>query len=144
MNLIMVGTDFSDPAEGAVELAARLAKLIEGSVTLVHVLAVPPLAEGALEQPAQADADLEAAVHDHLDRIAEEWLEGVPSKCVLLRGDDPAQAMISFANEIDASLLMVATHGRTGFKRLLIGSVAETLVRASRRPVLTVPSPVEG
>ena len=59
---------------------------------------------------------------------------------MILRDESPAHAITSYAEKIGADLIIIATHGRTGLKHLLIGSVAERVVRHSAVPVLTLRS----
>jgi nucleotide-binding universal stress UspA family protein len=60
----------------------------------------------------------------------------------LLKNGDPREVVDAVAQQIDADLIVMGTHGRRGLSRLLIGSVAEYVVRTASRPVLTVRSPV--
>lgn len=140
---ILIGTDFSDPSEHAVRAAATWAKALGAKVTLAHALAVPELSAGALSQPYQAHAELEQAVHEHLDAVKERFLGGLDAKTVLVRGGHPAEALAELASSEGVDVIVVGTHGRTGMARLLIGSVAERLVRLARCAVMTVPIPTE-
>ena len=141
---ILVATDFSDPAEDAVRQAAAWAKRTGAKVTLAHALAVPDLDPDEVEQPIPEHAELEQAVHDHLDRVAKSVLAGCDAKTAMVRTTNPAVGITDLAKEIGADLIVVATHGRTGVQRMLLGSVAERVVRLSACPVLTVRSPVAG
>jgi nucleotide-binding universal stress UspA family protein len=134
---ILVTTDFSKASELALRAAPLLARQNEARVTLVHALAVHSLGPGELEQPVEREKALEVAVHEHLDRLRETLLgdlEGV--KIALLRGRHPADAICEFAEAQDVDLILVATHGRSGVARLLLGSVAERIVRHAPCPVL--------
>jgi nucleotide-binding universal stress UspA family protein len=135
---ILVGTDFSDPSERAVRTAAEWAKAYGARVTLVHALAVPELSEDELAQPIPEHAELEQAVHEHLDRIAHERLADVDARIALLRVRSASEGITRMANEGGVDLIVVATHGRTGLSRLLLGSVAEQIVKLAKCPVLTV------
>lgn len=135
---IVVGTDFSDPAEEAVRTAADWAARFGAQVTLVHALAVPELDDEEVEQPIPEHRELEAAVHDHLDRLAGRMLSGVEHRTAMIRARSAAEALTRLAADESADLLVVATHGRSGITRLLLGSVAEQVSRLSSVPVMTV------
>jgi nucleotide-binding universal stress UspA family protein len=68
---------------------------------------------------------------------------GVPSSSRLISGD-PAAALLAELKKGEHDLVVLSTHGRTGFAHLLLGSIAEKLVRLSPIPVLTVPVPGRG
>ena len=135
---ILVGTDFSDPSEQAVRAAGDWAETFGAKVTLVHALAVPELADGELVQPHPEHAELEEAVHRHLDAVRDRLLGGVDAKTVLVRGPRPAEVLTKLAQSSDVDLIVVATHGRSGLSRLLLGSVAERVVKLAKIPVMTV------
>lgn len=138
---LLVPVDFSDASIQAVESAARLLSQLGGSATLVHVLAVSPLhvRAGLLEQPHPETADLEAAVHEHLDRVRETRLAGLGSvKTALIRSDSPADAICQLARDLDASMIVIASQGRAGLQRFLVGSVTERVVRHAPCAVLVV------
>ncbi|MCB9593244.1 MAG: universal stress protein [Sandaracinaceae bacterium] len=129
---ILVTTDFSDAAAAAPEAAAILLKQLGGTATIVHVLSVADLRleAGELQQPHPEDASLEVAVHEHLDRVREEHFAGVEGvKTAMVRGPSPADAICRLAEELDASLIVIATRGRGGLARFLVGSVTERVVR---------------
>jgi nucleotide-binding universal stress UspA family protein len=135
---ILVATDFSDPSEVAVREAAAWAKRTGAQVTLMHALSVPDLDPDELEQPIPEHAELEEAVHEHLDRIVKSILAGCDAKTAMIRHTNPAVGIVELAKELEADLLIIATHGRSGLARLLLGSVAERVVRLASCPVLTV------
>ncbi len=138
---LLIPVDFSDASSRAVESAASLLSRLGGSATLVHVVSVGRLHVGAgeLAQPHPEDAELEAAVHEHLDRVRETQLAGLGHiKIALVRGASPAEAICRLAAELDASLIVIASHGRTRLERFLVGSVTERVVRHAPCPVYVV------
>jgi nucleotide-binding universal stress UspA family protein len=142
---ILVPTDFSQASELAVHAAAIVARQNGARVTLLHVLGLPMLYDEDLEQARPEARELEAAVHDHLDRVVEKLLGDLPDvKTALLRDRSPAEAICQWALEQDVDLIVVATHGRTGLTHFLIGSVAERVVRHAPCPVLTMRSRARG
>lgn len=141
---ILVPTDFSKGSELALGAARMLAEQNDARVTLAHVLSVEPLAIGQLEQETERNRELEAAVHTHLDTIREEHFGGIEDvKTLLLRGRHAALAICEFAEQSGVDMIVMTTHGRTGLARLLIGSVAEGVVRHAPCPVMLLRSKVK-
>jgi nucleotide-binding universal stress UspA family protein len=141
---LVVGTDFSDTSEAAIESALTLASTLGAQVTLVHAYELPLHAfpDGAVSH-AEVLADLSAALRKALDsEIALRAEHGVAIRPVLVLG--PAvDALNDVADEVDADLIVVGTNGRSGFARTILGSTAEQLVRSARRPVLAVRATTE-
>ena len=138
---ILVPTDFSKSSELALGAARMLAEQNDARVTLVHVLAIEPLAVGQVQQDMERNRELEAAVHGHLDAVREEHFGGLADvKTVLVRAGHTAIAICELAEEQGVDMIVMATHGRTGLARLLIGSVAEAVIRHAPCPVLLLRS----
>ena len=137
---ILVPTDFGDSSANAVTYAAELAKAIGAEIVLMHAWDMPIVGfpDGAfVATPELASQVTEAAQHG-LDR-AKLLIDGhgITVREVLKQG--PTEAMIlDAAREESAGMIVMGTHGRSGLKRALLGSVAEKLVRTSPVPVLTV------
>ena len=75
---------------------------------------------------------------DYLEKIADTLREkGLDTESVVLEGD-PGEAMVSYANNNDIELIAVATHGRTGLRRAVLGSVTDYILRKSGLPVLVI------
>jgi len=140
---ILCPVDFSAASEGALRAAAVLAKQLGGTLTLLHVDVVPGSAtpEGLLETPPALAADLTAPA----DRPLVEWkalaerLGAARVEAVRSVGQ-PAQEILALARRERCDLLVLGTHGRTGLGHLLLGSVAEQVVRQAPCPVLTLGS----
>jgi nucleotide-binding universal stress UspA family protein len=144
---IVVGTDFSDTAHVALKSAFNIAAKEEKAE--VHVVnAVQHLGEFVQmdlpEVPAyrlpldEAQEKLEAYVGSRLSAWQGET-DKTFSRCVTyLSTDYPAQAVVQLATDLEADLIVVGTHGRQGFRRFLLGSVAEGVVRTAHCPVLVV------
>lgn len=136
--------DFSDPSRAALELAARLARRDGAGLTLLHVTGThwPGKQGEILPRPRSSDKD-EATVLAEWTAEAERLSGGTVSSVVL---SAPAgAAIVGFARDDATDLLVMASHGRTGFRRLVLGSVTEEVIRAAACPVLVVrhvaPSP---
>jgi nucleotide-binding universal stress UspA family protein len=140
---ILCPTDFSEPACKAIIAAAEIAQASGAELILLHVVAPIPALDTASGAPA---FDL-ASYQDELVRSARLALEerrrrrvpdSVCSRALVTIGD-PAHEVTRIAEEEGADLIVIATHGRTGWHVRIFGSVAEKVVRLARCPVLTVP-----
>lgn len=135
---IVVAIDFGEPAQAALSLATELAQKLGASLTLLHVYGVPTVyypdnVSWPLEQLGEAaQASLDAAVAKTRERL--------PHAEGKVEVGDPRERILAFATESGADLLVIGTHGRRGLAHLVLGSVAERLVRMSPVPVLTVPA----
>lgn len=137
---ILHPTDFSQGADAAFALALEVAKKFDAELTLLHVYAVPvymgPFGDGyALSF--DLVQKLEDDVNRALDKLRQRAVEaGVRTSTVSVAG--LAVEAIHSQAEAGMDLIVMGTHGRTGFKHLLLGSVAERVLRSSTCPVLTV------
>lgn len=135
----LVPTDFSEPAAAAVEAAVALAAQIGASILLLHVWEPPPVTPDVLGAVALFDNEPQRLA---LDGIAAKLnARGVHARACFEVGL-PSERIVAAALRDRCSLIVIGTHGRTGVRRLLIGSVAEQVVRHAACPVLTVRSPV--
>jgi universal stress protein A len=150
MNLpthVLVATDFSPASAPALEAAAAQARASGGKLTLIHVYdpspMVPPAAIPAPRKMEESIAqEIGAKVQAELDRLRGEKLADIANvEAVSVRHANAAFAICDHAEKNGVDLIVVGTHGRTGLSHLLIGSVAERVVRHARCPVLTVPAP---
>ena len=141
MNKILVPLDFSHSGEAALRYATSLARDSGASLLLIHVEETP-LAYGAGEFYAgAADAETSEELTARLVAITPADSQ-VPYSHRLLHGD-AAAAILHVAEEEQADLIVMGTHGHTGLLRLLMGSVAETVVRQAPCPVFTLRDTVE-
>lgn len=141
MNLpktILVPTDFSDCAEQALDYAVALADKLGATVHLLNTITVPSLGVPELGV-AVASTMMESAVtanQAELDRLA---ARRAPTKVTSqLRTGDARDVIVETAKELGADLIVMGTHGRRGFKRALLGSIAEGVLRTAPCPVLTI------
>jgi len=142
---ILVPHDFSSSANQAAALARDVAKMCGGELVLLHVIELPfqitpdtvvtPPGSGAPISVKQY-AENAAAGHlkDLVDRLSK---DGVTPKTAVRIGN-PVDEILRFIDESKSDLTVMGTHGRTGLRHLVIGSVAERVVRHSGPPVLTV------
>lgn len=144
---ILVPIDFSRHSKEATQTALNLAALYDASVKLVHVF--QPIEYGAPEGFLSYTGDqlnaIFAALEKQLTSATEEAravAESVAVTSTLLHGPISSE-IVRCAKEEGFDLIVMGTHGRTGFKHLLLGSVAEKVLRTAGCPVLTVRSEPE-
>jgi nucleotide-binding universal stress UspA family protein len=138
---ILVATDFGTSSLRAVRFAAELAARLEAQLTVLHVVQESPVVYA--DDPGVA---LGFGARDDRERSAKRELDGFleslardATRCDgVIRVGDAAREIVAYAHESECDLLVVGTHGRSGISRLLLGSVAERIVRTSRVPVLSV------
>jgi nucleotide-binding universal stress UspA family protein len=143
MNPILVGVDFSRESDLAIAHAIELARHVGASVTLALVTYVPEPPEGLPSSMAATYAryattlkEQLASERERLAQLRERFSgQGVELSQVVLDGR-PEDQLPSAAREISAAMIVVGTHGRTGFRRLALGSVAEKVVRRAECAVL--------
>ena len=139
---IIVPLDGSPLAEEVLEPAAELAKALDAELTLLQVVQPAMLGEGLmLPVPSAYDQDLTERSRDQAQdyvRSAAERLRGrgLRASGVAVIGWNTATTILSLARPEHTSLIAVATHGRSGFRRLVLGSVADKLIRGADVPVL--------
>lgn len=136
---ILVPTDGSSGTRRAIDHAIQLAQAHEATVHGIYVVNTASYASFSMETAWEGIGDMlrdegEAAVAE-LRSLAES--AGVTVETEILEGS-PSREVIRYAEESDCDLIVMGTHGRGGIDRLLLGSVAERVVRASEVPVLTV------
>jgi nucleotide-binding universal stress UspA family protein len=131
---------FDPNSADALAHAAALAMNSGATVYLLHVLQINPLtAQGAAQGFAGKDFydSQVAAAHARLEECAQSIPGGVKRELAVEIGE-PGNLIIAAQQRLGADLVVMATHGRRGLKHLVLGSVAERVVRESAAPVLTV------
>ena len=133
---ILVATDFSDGSNEALQRAIALARLVGGSLEIVHVI------ELGVEDPFGGHiygSDHQSAVDRMMERLVRQVeAGGVACMAKILEGNAATQ-ITDRARSIGADTIVVGTHGRTGLAHVVLGSIAERVVRHATCPVLTVP-----
>jgi len=132
---VVVPIDFSDDSFASLATANEMVD----DPTHLHVVYVLPHLEpmdpGVIWQTIN-DADRSAHAHKALqEELASRGCEGMK---IVIRFGNPGHEIARYAKEIDAGLVVLATHGQTGLKHLLLGSVAERVVRLAHCPVLVL------
>jgi nucleotide-binding universal stress UspA family protein len=145
---ILVPHDFSASANHAAAIARDEAKASGGTIVLLHVIDLPyQLGPDAVIVPEETGAPIsikqyaiqsaETHLQDLADRLAR---DGATVSCVIKIGV-PVDEINRAVDEHQIDLVVMGTHGRTGLRHLMAGSVAERVVRSSRVPVLTIRHP---
>jgi nucleotide-binding universal stress UspA family protein len=137
----LVPVDFSAYANQAVEYAIGLASKLGARVTLLHV--IQPLPLGGVDMGVtlpyayiqEMEAEIARSMQAYLEQVTASGLEG---EIVVVHGV-PFQEIIETAKMQQVDLIVMGTHGRTGLQHVLLGSVAEKVVRLAPCPVLVVP-----
>jgi universal stress protein A len=140
---ILFCTDFSENSQPAWELAVDYAQGFGAQLVILHVIDYQSL-------PGYVDwGEKLRELLDNVDSIVSERLEAMVESCadrvkdvkVISRTGMTAKEIVAIADEESADLIVVGTHGRTGVKHLVMGSVARSVLRTSFRPVLIVEGP---
>jgi len=130
---ILVPTDLSETSLAALRRALDMARRAEGSVTLLHVYHLPPY-----ELNDDTADRIASAARTAVEALAHQFAEAaVPLVPVILAGS-AAETIVEYARRERMDLIAIGTHGRTGLAHILLGSVAERVVRFAPCPVLTV------
>ncbi len=138
---ILCPTDFSDPAREALNVASDLAQQFGAELRLLHVVPVlpplPPDPNFVFEVP-EYERFLHADAEKKLQTLKTELsAQSIRVTTSVLHGD-AAEQVIREAETQKSDMIVIATHGTTGWQRLLFGSVAERVVRLASCPVLTI------
>ena len=138
---ILVAADFSGCSEDAFRVSHALARDYRARLIVLHVATPPPLVTpGELQRALQQPGGYRAELEERLRHVyAADSPAGVEYR---VQDGDPAIEILGVAREARCDLIVMGTHGRTGLGRLLMGSVAEQVVRKAACPVLTVKVPL--
>lgn len=145
MEQILVPTDFSPGADAAAEVAAALAARLEAAVDVVTVVDTSTFTEiyGDEAYRTQRTADVHGKARTEAEQFVGRHFRGLNRVKIHVRDGDTFLQLQKAAGELGSDMIVMGTHGRTGIAHLLIGSVAEKMVRASSIPVVTVRAPEE-
>jgi nucleotide-binding universal stress UspA family protein len=142
---ILCPISFDSNSDDVIANAVSLATDSGSMIYLLHVLQISPLtAQGAVEGPAGRelyDSQVEAA-RARLEELAATIPAGIGRELAVEIGE-PANLIVAAQQQLGVDLVVMATHGRRGLKHLVLGSVAERVVRESTAPVLTLRGPKE-
>ncbi len=143
---VVISTDLSPASLMALEPAIQLAHDSEAKVTLLHVCeAFDALPHGAPMAPNIEAFDTHERVIAAKKELAD-WakVHDAEASVHVIADDNVAEGVSKYVTEVGADLLAVATHGRTGWRHLILGSVAADILRRSPVPVIAFPLPKKG
>jgi nucleotide-binding universal stress UspA family protein len=140
---VLVPTDFSEHADHALTVAIDFAKLLGAAIDLVHVYSLPmPIASsfaGAPIAPPMPVPDELIDIHRQLEMLAARARHaGIDCLTAAVEGYPPLE-IVAEAQKLGADLIVMGTHGRSGLRRVVFGSVTEHVLRQTGSPVLVVP-----
>lgn len=145
---VLCPIDFSDHSRHALDCALAIARWYGSRVTLLHVytrwppedVTPPSRLEGALYSPSpDVEIDREALRRQMRDLVPEPAGEGVEVDVSLREAENVHREILAQAAATTADLIVIGSHGRTGFERLLLGSITEKILRKATCPVMVVP-----
>ena len=137
---ILCAIDFSEHSFEALEVALKVAVQNDASLYLLTVAPMPAGAAGLQPVPMDPYPFLEKERQEQLIKLGRERIPASVRYETLVVIGDPADRVLNTARGLDADLIVLGTHGRKAWSRLVLGSVAERVVRESRTPVLTAHS----
>jgi nucleotide-binding universal stress UspA family protein len=149
---ILVPTDLSEEAESTFAQAVEFARVSHGTILLVSVVQeAVNLRMAVLSHAAMASPEIDQVAESLVERTRQKLEEkaapirarGVECRVIAVEGLSPARTVLDLALEESVDLIAIATHGRGGLKRFLLGSVAERIVREAPCPVLVMRAKVE-
>ena len=139
-NAIVLPIDFSELSMAAVPWAKRMAAVTDGAVHCVYAVE-PPQVYSALDMapavPLPTTDELTDSAAGQLVAFAEEHLAGVATETRVLIGK-PSEQIVAYANEVDAGLIVMTTHGYSGLEHVVLGSTTEAVLRKANCPVLSI------
>jgi nucleotide-binding universal stress UspA family protein len=140
---IVSPTDFSEASYIGINAANELASHFSAEVILVHVIPpahpFPPVEFQADFEVLEYSERLVDASRESLDQVAKKMMAAETPLLTLILEGDPADEIVNLASSENADVIVIASHGWTGWHRFIFGSVAEKVVRFAPCPVLTVP-----
>jgi nucleotide-binding universal stress UspA family protein len=145
MKRILVPTDFSDHAEYALKVAAQIARENDGEIYLLHMLELPSLSDGIGESNAVGvSSDLPEVMffmqktRERFEEIlSQPYLEGIPV-IEAIQFERAFEGIIDHGKKHNIDLIVMGSHGASGFREMFIGSNTEKVVRTSEIPVLVI------
>jgi nucleotide-binding universal stress UspA family protein len=140
---ILVPTDFSDESRAALAYGVALAETFGATLHLLHVLeaVVTPEPLTVQFESRQVEAAIEAAAWEQLRGLLPSGDQARLGAKLAIQWGIPATEIIRYGKDHAIDLIAIGTHGRGGLKRLILGSVAESVVRGAPCPVLTIRHP---
>jgi len=143
---ILIALDFSENSNYAFDYALTLAKQFEAELIVMHVINEPIDLRGFYVPHIsfeQLEKEIEAGATGMMEKFCQEKMGDFRNYKTCIVNGIPYEEIIRKAKEVDASLIVLGTHGRTGLDHIIFGSTAERVVRSSPCPVLSIRLPAE-
>jgi nucleotide-binding universal stress UspA family protein len=136
---ILVPVDFSELSKKALDYAYYFAHRFDAKIDVLHVWKPTEYTGDAMVKLTRSEPELTLStfLRNHADLQMTDFLKDVPHSNRMLESGDPAQVIAKVAREGGYDLIVMGTHGRTGLSHVMMGSVAEKVVRLAPCPVLT-------
>lgn len=139
---ILVPVDGSEVALNVVQHAVELAKAFNSKITVVQVMTLDPYIAAEYLSDGQSNLLIERArkfIEDNLAQAKTKFNEyGVDVETKILEGESIHRTIMKAIDELNIDLIVISSHGRTGFKKLIMGSVAQSLITEVNVPVFVV------
>jgi len=143
---ILCPTDFSEPSYKALETANELARHFNAEIILIHILSpvfiypASALTPGMTKTSEISDVERDEMAYKSLSMTLKEKVsDSIKSRSIMAKGN-PAEEIARCAKEEKVDAIIIGTHGFTGWRHLILGSVAEKVVRLASCPVITIPA----
>ncbi|MEO8147967.1 MAG: universal stress protein [Bacteroidia bacterium] len=138
---ILVAVDDSDFSSKTATAAHELAKTLKAGLAIVNVMdpAILAISADSVVYPMEQMVDLKKGAEMLIQKIRQQLGDDIPLADFIGEGK-PSEEIVAIANQWNADLIVIGTHGRTGVMHLIMGSVAESVIRHSNIPVLVMPS----
>jgi len=145
---IISPTDFSELSDMGLKAAMELAEHFSAELLVVHVVAPLSAAATSAAPAAHYLPEIMENIRNNAEISLEKMMDkkvpdNLRSQSILLEGS-PADEIAEYAKEVDADLIVIATHGQSGWRRFMFGSVTEKVMRLSKLPVLIIGSQEKG
>jgi nucleotide-binding universal stress UspA family protein len=136
---ILVPVDFSEQSKQALDYALFIAQRFDAKLDVLHVWKIAEYAGDAMVVLTRSEPELTLSTYlrGYADKMLTDFLHGLPHSKRMLEEGDPASVIARVAREGEYDLVVMGTHGRTGLSHLMMGSVAEKVVRLAPCPVIT-------
>jgi nucleotide-binding universal stress UspA family protein len=142
---VLVTTDFSETSDVALAYGRALARTFGATLHVLHVtdnIMMRYAFDGSIVMPPEIQADFESAAHTRLEGLlGDDDRRELGAVAVLRTSNMPADSIVGYARTAQIDVIVMATHGRGALAHLVLGSVAERVVRTAPCPVLTVRHP---
>lgn len=139
---ILVPVDGSELALNVIQHAVELAKAFNSKVTVVQVMTLDPYIASEYLSQGQTNEMIERArefIQSNIDHAKAQFeAHGIQVETQLLEGENIPRTLCKAVDELNIDLIVLSSHGRSGFKKLLMGSVAQSLITESTVPVFVV------